>query len=144
MKTNKEASVEEIVEKLQKCPICSGKGTIDCDECEPDTHECSRCIGGKIYEIEIDKVTEALQTQEARLREEKEKSDVATFGNIYTNGINYWMVIGGTIGNEILRPVVLTKEGKVSHFVGYYNGTVNSIKPRAIYHGNIHTLTPHH
>lgn len=61
------------------------------------------------------------------------------FGDIYTNGINFWMVTSCREGckccgrgeHQELRPVVLDDDGNPSHFVGYYNGTVATIKPYA-------------
>lgn len=68
------------------------------------------------------------------------------FGEIYTNGINYWMVTYVSKPLELcnnpnhvsfysnrheLRPVVMRKNGEPSHFVGVYNGQLSDIKPYA-------------
>lgn len=63
------------------------------------------------------------------------------FGDIFTNGINYWMVINPSSDGEPLRPVVLNKDKtRVMYFVGYYTGGVSSIKPYAKFVGNVHSL----
>lgn len=68
------------------------------------------------------------------------------FGDIYTNGINYWMVtlvpeppipcnnpnhIGFYSTRHELRPVVLDKMGNPEYFVGRYDGQIEDIKPSA-------------
>jgi hypothetical protein len=66
------------------------------------------------------------------------REDPYKFGDVFTNEINYWMVVGN---NGELRPVILSEdEKKIEGFVGYYNGSVSTIKPFARYLGNFADL----
>lgn len=70
------------------------------------------------------------------------KEDTIRFGDIYTNGINYWMVVA-VHGNKCacschsymrrheIRPVVLDENSEPAYFVGYYEGQIKDIKPHA-------------
>ena len=64
------------------------------------------------------------------------------FGDIYTNGINYWMVVSVEKGcecdchfrarNHTLRPVVLDENKRPAYFVGNeYPGQIKDIQPRS-------------
>ena len=78
---------------------------------------------------------------------------VIQFGDIYTNGINYWMVVrtfGGKkcegCGTQIepynheLGPVVVDKNENPLYFVGHYEGDISTIKPYARFVKSAHYL----
>lgn len=57
--------IVRLVDELSNCKPCKGRGTIDCDQCEEDSHDCNACGGtGRYYSLPIDDIKALLDTKD--------------------------------------------------------------------------------